>query len=181
MQLPLKITLRDIAHSEALEGLIREKASWLELFYDQIIGCRVVVEGPVRHHRKGGPYTVRIDLGVPGEDIVVNRQAAEDPYVAVHDAFDAARRQLQDHVLRRRGVVKVHEEIPHGRVSKLFLDEGYGFLETPDGREVYFHRNSVLGADFDRLSIGTEVRFAEEEGEKGLQASTVTVVGKHHP
>jgi cold shock CspA family protein len=66
-------------------------------------------------------------------------------------------------------------------VSKLFPDEGYGFLETPDGREVYFHRNSVLGADFDRLSIGTEVRFAEEEGEKGLQASTVTVVGKHHP
>jgi len=159
MQLPLKITLRHITHSEALEGLIREKASWLELFYDQIIGC----------------------LGVPGDDIVVNRQAAEDPYVAVHEAFDAARRQLQDHARRRRGVVKVHEEIPHGRVSKLFPDEGYGFLETSDGREVYFHRNSVLGADFDRLSIGTEVRFAEEEGEKGLQASTVTVVGKHHP
>jgi cold shock CspA family protein/ribosome-associated translation inhibitor RaiA len=181
MQLPLKIRLRDITHSEALEGLIREKASWLESFSDQIIGCRVVVEGPVRHHRKGGPYTVRIDLGVPGEDIVVNRQAADDPYVAVQEAFDAARRKLQDHVRRRRGAVKAHEEIPHGRVTKLFPDEGYGFLETPDGREVYFHRNSVLGADFNRLSIGTEVRFAEEEGEHGPQASTVTIVGKHHP
>src|SRR3970282_2920471 len=105
MQLSLKITLGHITHSEALEGLIREKASWLELFYDQIIGCRVVVEGPVRHHRKGGPYTVRIDLGVPGEDIVVNRQAAEDPYVAGHGAFDAARGELQEHVLRRGGGV----------------------------------------------------------------------------
>jgi cold shock CspA family protein/ribosome-associated translation inhibitor RaiA len=181
MQLPVKITLRDMSHSEALEGLIREKASWLESFSDQIISCRVVVEGPVRHHRKGGPFTVRIDLGVPGEDIVVNRQAAEDPYVAVREAFDAARRKLQDHVRRQRGAVKAHEELPHGRVIRLFPDEDYGFLETPDGREVYFHRNSVLGARFDRLSVGMEVRFAEEEGEHGPQASTVTIVGKHHP
>jgi cold shock CspA family protein len=72
---------------------------------------------------------------------------------------------------------KVKATFPRGRVIRLFREEGYGFLETPDGREIYFHRNSVLHPGFDRLEIGTEVRFAEEEGEKGPQASTVAIVG----
>jgi cold shock CspA family protein len=76
--------------------------------------------------------------------------------------------------------VKAHETSPHARVAKLFPEEGYGFLETPDGREVYFHRNSVKDSGFDRLEIGTEVRFAEESGEQGPQASAVIIVGKRH-
>jgi cold shock CspA family protein len=76
--------------------------------------------------------------------------------------------------------VKVHEPTPYARVSKLFLHEGYGFLETADGREIYFHSNSVLEPGFDHLQIGTEVRFAEEQGAEGPQASTVAVVGKPH-
>lgn len=180
MQLPLQVTLRDISPSEAIEAYIRERAAKLEQFYDRIISCRVVVEAPVRHHRKGGPYKVRIDLTVPGDELVVDRQVDEDLYVAIRDAFHAARRKLEDYARRQRGAVKVHEASPHARVAKLFPEEGYGFLETPDGREVYFHRNSVIGSGFDRLEIGTEVRFAEESGEQGPQATAVIIVGKRH-
>ena len=180
MELPLQVTLRDVSPSEAVEGYIRERAAKLEVFYDRIMSCRVVVEAPVRHHRKGGPFKVRIDLTVPGDELVVNRQTDEDIYVAIREAFDAARRRLEDYVRRQRGSVKAHEAPPLARVSKLFPEEGYGFLETPDGTEIYFHSNSVLGAGFDRLEIGTEVRFVEEQGEKGPQASTVTVIGKQH-
>lgn len=178
VKLPLELALRDISPSTAVERYIRSSASKLDLYSDQIMRCRVIVEAPVRHHRKGGPFTVRIDLTVPGDRLVVNRQKAHNLYVAIGQAFTAARRQLQDYVRRQRGAVKVHEPSPHACVYKLFPDEGYGFLQTPDGREIYFHRNSVLDAAFDRLVIGTEVRFAEEEGEQGPQASTVTIVGK---
>ena len=73
MQLPLQVTLRDISPSEAIEAYIRERAAKLEQFYDRIMSCRVVVEAPVRHHRKGGPYKVRIDLTVPGDELVIDR------------------------------------------------------------------------------------------------------------
>lgn len=178
MHLPLQVTLRDISPSEAIEAYIRERAAKLEQFYDRIVSCRVVVEAPVRHHRKGGPYKVRIDLTVPGDELVVDRQVDEDLYVAIRDAFHAARRKLEDYARRQRGAVKVHEASPHARVAKLFPEEGYGFLETADGREVYFHRNSVKDSGFDRLEIGTEVRFAEGSGEQGPQASAVIIVGK---
>ena len=178
MELPLQVTLRDVSPSEAVEGYIRERAAKLDIFCNSIMSCRVVVEAPVRHHRKGGPFKVRIDLTVPGDELVVNRQADEDLYVAIREAFDAARRRLEDYVRRQRGAVKTHEAPPQARVSKLFPGEGYGFLETPDGHEIYFHRNSVLDGGFDRLEIGTEVRFAEEEGDQGPQASTVAIIGK---
>ncbi|HZY31178.1 MAG TPA: HPF/RaiA family ribosome-associated protein, partial [Candidatus Methylomirabilis sp.] len=115
MQLPLEVTLRDISPSEAIEAYIQERAARLELFYDRIMSCRVVVEAPVRHHRKGGPYKVRIDLTVPGDELVINRQVDEDLYVAIRDAFHAARRRLEDHARRQRGAVKVHEASPHAR------------------------------------------------------------------
>lgn len=176
MQLPLQITARDISLSEAAEADIRAKAANLDTYYDGIMGCRVVVEGPVRHHRKG-PFTVRVDLSVPGTELVVDRHSDADLYVAIRDAFDAARRRLEDYARRQRGTVKSHEEPRRARVSRLFPEEDYGFLETPDGREIYFHRHSVLHPGFDRLAIGTEVRFVEQPGEKGPQASTVAITG----
>ena len=100
--------------------------------------------------------------------------------VVIRDAFDSACRQLEDYVRRQWGAVKAHEAACHARVSKLFPEEGYGFIETPDGREIYFHRKSVLQEGYDHVRLGTEVTFAEEEGKKGPQASTVRPVGKHH-
>jgi cold shock CspA family protein len=172
-------------HSEAIAALVQEKAADLETFSDHIMGCRVVVEPASKHHQHGNLYEVRIDLTVPGEVIAVTREPGDQPkyrdlQVALRDAFDAARRQLEDYVRRCRGAVKEHEGQPRARVSQLCPEEGYGFLETPDGREIYFHRHSVLHEAFDRLQLGTEVSFAEEEGKKGPQASTVTLVGRHH-
>lgn len=169
--------------SEAIEAHIREKASKLDLFHDRITGCRVVVEAPHRRHHKGKLYHIRIDITVPRSQLVVNREPSkraghEDAYVAIRDAFDAAQRKLQDYARRQRGLVKAHEAMPHAFVSKLFRDEDFGFLETADGREVYFHRNSVLEPGFERIEVGLEVTFSEEQGEKGPQASTVKLVGK---
>jgi cold shock CspA family protein len=176
MQLPLKITTRHWSLSEAAEADIRAKAAHLETYYDGIISCRVVVEGPMGHHRTG-PFTVRIDLSVPGTELVVDRQADEDFSVAIRDAFDAARRRLEDYARRQRGDIKNHDEASRAHVAKLFREDGYGFLETPDGREIYFHRHSVLTPGFDRLDIGIEVRFTEEAGEKAPQASSVAIMG----
>ncbi len=179
MEIPLQITVRDLSPSDAIEAHIRERAVRLERFHDRIVGCRVVVEAPHRHRHQGVLYHVRIDLTVPGGELVVKRESNEDAYVAVRDAFDAARRRLEDYARRQRGVLKTHGGLLLGRVSKLFPEEGYGFIETPDGREIYFHRNSVLNDGFDRLEIGREVRFSEEPGEQGPQASTVRLAGRN--
>lgn len=176
MQLPVQITAHDFPLPANLEAEIRDKAAKLDSYYNGIMRCRVVVEAPVGHHRCGGPYNVRIDLTVSGGELVVNRPDNEELPVAIRDAFDAMRRRLEDYARHQRGDVKVHEEpLLQGRVSKLMQHEGYGFLTTLDGREIYFHRNSVLEPGFDRVDIGTEVRFAEEQGEQGPQASTVHI------
>src|SRR5512143_1833401 len=108
MQIPLQITIRDVDHSEALEAHIREKARKLDEFFNHIMSCRVVVEVPHKHHRQGKQYNVRIDIGVAGSEIAVNRDHAEDVYVALRDAFDVAKRQLEDYARKLRGDVKAH-------------------------------------------------------------------------
>ncbi len=183
MDSPLQITFRGVSPSEAIETKVRERAARLERHYDHIIGCRVVIEATHHRQHQGTIYNVRIDLTVPGGELVVNRESAEnhaheDLYVAIRDAFDAARRRLEDHGRRQRGAVKVHEARPLGEVCRLFAKEAYGFIKTPDGRELYFHRNSVLDDGFDQLAIGSGVEFAEELGEQGPQASTVRIRGK---
>lgn len=176
MQVPIEIATRNIRMTEALDELIRERAAALERFYPRLVRCHVTLEGPSGHHKTGGPFDVRLELRVPGKEIVVSRQPGDDLTVAVRDAFDAARRQLQAFAEKQRGETKTHDGSPEGLVARLFGDRGYGFIVTADGREVYFHRNSVLGAGFDALSEGTRVRFAEELGADGPQASTVSVV-----
>jgi cold shock CspA family protein/ribosome-associated translation inhibitor RaiA len=207
MQIPLQITFRNMPRSNAIEENIREKTNKLESFFDGITSCRVIVEAPHRHHYKGKAYVVRIDMSVPGDELVINRApkrleaaktpdpqeletawaeshepskhaAHEDVYVAIRDAFNAAGRKLQDYARRRRRKTKTHEPTPLARVAKLFPAEAYGFLQTTDGRELYFHRNSVLQPGFDHLAVGTEVYFSEESGEKGPQASTVRMAGR---
>ncbi|MBI3707670.1 MAG: HPF/RaiA family ribosome-associated protein [Proteobacteria bacterium] len=184
MPMPLQITFREIAPSAAVEARIRKRVAKLEEHFGRIVSCRVIVRSPRRHLNKGKSYNIRIDLKLPGSEIAVNRDPApaedrKDIYVAIRDAFDAVERRLQDKVRRRRGEVKSHAGEPHGRIARLFADEGYGFIESADGEEVYFHRNSVIQGEFKRLSVGAEVRYAAAAGEKGLQATTVKPVGKH--
>lgn len=188
MQNSVQISFRGMDHSDAVESRIRAKVAGLERFARGITSCRVTVEAPHQHHHKGALYCVRIDLRLPNVEIVVNREnhhdhAHEDVYVAIRDAFDAAGRQLEDHVRRQRGDVKSHDVPPHGKVIKLFRDDGYGFIETSDGTDVYFHENAVAEGGFSALHVGDEVRLvvAPEEGERGPQASTVSRIGKHHP
>lgn len=117
MKTPLQITIRGIEHSDALETHIRDKANKLDEFFDRIMSCRVVVEVPHKHHHQGKQFTVRIDVGVPGSEIVVNRDHAEDVYVALRDAFDAAKRQLEDYARKIRGDVKTHQPKPRPSAS----------------------------------------------------------------
>ena len=183
MQVPLQISYRHCDPSERLNGIIREKTAELEQFFSRITGCHVFIERPGNHHRKGkgAHYRVRIELTVPGQYLVVSRDPVqhkenEDAFLATNEAFREMRRQLQDFAKRMRREVKQSYASPHARVTQLLPDQGFGFLTTADGRDIYFHRASVLDG-FERLSIGDEVRFAEEPGEEGPQASTVERVG----
>jgi ribosome-associated translation inhibitor RaiA/cold shock CspA family protein len=185
MQIPLKISYRHTEASEALNALIQSKADDLDAFYSRITGCRVTIDWPGGHHRKGkgAHFRVRIELSVPEEVLVVARDPVEaatheNAFLAVNEAFHALRRQLEDYVRRRREGRKERVGPAHGRITR--LEDGFGFLETPDGREIYFNLASVLNGG--RVAIGAEVRFSEEQGDNGPQASTLEVVGKdgHH-
>jgi cold shock CspA family protein/ribosome-associated translation inhibitor RaiA len=201
MEYPLQITYRNITPSETIEEWIHAEAAKLDRFYNRVMGCRVAIEMPHRHHRKGRHYHIRIDLTVPGEEIVVKREPSlsdrarqfgetelkkhlelQAPHknlrLAINDAFKAASRRLQDYARRQRGDTKSRAPLQVGRISKILPDEGYGFLTADDGRGIYFHRNSVLNRGFSRAKVGTRVSFVEQPGEKGPQASTVRVVGK---
>jgi ribosomal subunit interface protein len=174
MKLTPQISFKDIPRSDAVETAILEKVSKLEKRSDRIMGCRIALEAVQQRQHQGKLYSVRIDITVPGGEIVIKREKNEDLYVAIRDTFDAATRKLDGHTERQRGDVKIHEAPPKGRVVKLFPEEDYGFIETSDGREVYFHRNSVIDPDFDKLKEGTKVVFVEEQGDKGPQAKRVS-------
>ncbi len=176
MKIPLQITGHNLVLTETIKSEIRQKAEKLDKFYDRIIRCRVVVESPHHRHHTGRLYNVHIKLAVPGAELIVKREPNEDLYVAIRDSFNAARRELEDFVRRRRGDVKHHEGLPYARISALFPEKGYGFLLTPENREIYFHEHSVINRDFRHLKVGMEVRFTEEKGEKGPQATSVTVI-----
>jgi ribosomal subunit interface protein len=116
MQLPLQITFRHMASSPAVEDNIREQVAYLEQHFDHITGCRVVIDAPPAHRNKGGPFSVHVDLTVPGREIFVNSARDDhaqhvDVYVAIRDAFDALKRQLDGHVRRQRDSAKHHDSV----------------------------------------------------------------------
>ena len=181
MNLPLQIVFRHMESSAALEARIRALASRLDRFSAHIMRCHVTVEAPHQHQHQGNLFDVKIDITVPDAEISIQRahprdHAHEDPYVALRDAFRAARRKLQDYEREHRLDVKTHTGLPHGRICELDAARGFGRIETDDGRLIYFHRNSVLGRPFDALTTGTQVSFSEEAGARGPQASTVHVL-----
>ena len=174
-------TFRGLDVSDALEVDIHERVAWLEQFYAGIVRCRVLVELPHRHRRDGRHFHVRIELTVPGLDHIIMSQEpslhgrlkdVEDPahhkesdiervhryaHVAVGQAFDVARRRLEDIAREPRGTVKAHEVPAHGQVVEISKIDGYGVIQTDDHR-VDFTRASVLDDAFDELDVGTSVR-----------------------
>lgn len=187
MRVPLEISFHGVDRSEWSENYIREQADRLEKFCDDIISCRVAVEMPHRHQHTGNPYRVRVEVRLPpNKDLVaveepaqVEKQSQLQPVIL--NAFKAMERQLKEVSERRQRDVHTAAaaaEEPRALVIRLFPEQDYGFLKTLEGREIYFHKNSVLHDDFDRLTVGTEVRFVEQMGEMGPQASTVQVVNK---
>lgn len=185
MQVPLEITFRGLDRSEAVEAEIRKHVDHLEKFCERITSCHVTLELPHRHKTNGKQFEVRIALAVPRRDLVVSHNPGRDEthtdaYIAIRHAFKAMRRELEDYVRETRGDVKSHASLPHAMVSELFPLEDFGCIKTHDDRRIFFHRNSVVDGRFDELDIDSEVSFVEEMGDKGPQASTVHVVGRHH-
>ena len=182
MQLPIQVTFRHVDPSPAVEARVRELAERLDHFYPRMTGCHVVIAGPPAHKHKGAPYSVRIDVIVPGEEIYVDserdlHEEHRDVYVALRDAFDAVRRKLEDYARRQRGDVKHHEPpVRVGVITELDSGAGFGRIESEDGRLIYFHRNSVHDAPFDSLALGTRVKFEDEAGDLGPQAVAVRVL-----
>ena len=108
MQTPLQITFRNFPRSDAVEARIRDKAAKLEKFHGHIMSCHVAVEQLHRHHQQGTQFTVRLDIRMPGHEVVVDRDHHEDIYVALREAFDAAGRKLEELARIQRGDVKLH-------------------------------------------------------------------------
>ena len=182
---PLEITYRNVLKTGDIESLVQEKAKKLEKICDYIVGCQVVLERPHSTVQTGNQFKVRIDVTIPsGKNIVVtknpgNNEMHQSLQTVIRDSFDAAEKQLKKLVQQQRNKVKTHpQQEVTAIVSKIYPEEGYGFLRTINDREIYFHKNSVINDEFDKLETGIGVRFFEEEGEKGPQASTVQVIEK---
>lgn len=182
MKYPLQTQFRGMEPSDFISNDIWDHAEKLERFYDRIMSCHVIVSAPHHHKHQGKVYHVQVRIHFPGGDINVTTEpeqnaAHEDVYVAIRDVFDAVRRRLEDFVRRQRGVAKERHVPAHGKVVRIFPNEDCGFINTPDNREIYFHKNSVLNNEFDQLKIGDEVRFSEESGEKGPQVTSMRRLG----
>jgi cold shock CspA family protein/ribosome-associated translation inhibitor RaiA len=188
MQEPLQIAFHNMASPPALERRVRELFSRLERYCHDIIGARVVIEAPHKQPHKS-TIGVSISIGVPGRDIVVKREQrvheADNHNVWVlTEAFEAAARQIEEYSRIRRREVKAQEpEQQYARVVRLYPEQDYGFIETREQQNVYFHRAVVRDGGFDDLEVGSEVfyRLADEEGSMGPMASTVRPIGGHHP
>lgn len=186
MDTPLQIVFDGMESSGDIRAQIEDKAAGLERFYDHIIAGRVIVRRINRRHQTGPIYGLTIEINVPGKKLVVSRDPGDrerhEVYVAplINDAFHAMTRQLEDYGRKQRGDVKAHDVPLQGRVSNLFPDEGYGFITLADGREIYFHKNSVVAPAFDDLEKETPVRVVidREESPIGPQATTVQAIGE---
>jgi len=181
METDTQINFHGMDASPAVTAEILGKIGKLEQVHHRITSCRVTVEMRSARGHKGHLYQVAIEAEVPGGLVVVNRKpgdlaAHEDLHVAIRDSFDAARRQLQETARRMKCVqVKSHPERQHGRVVRLFSEDGYGFIRSPSGIEVYFQRDSVTGGDWDQLGPDAELEFSLMEGEKGPFAVNISL------
>lgn len=184
MQEPLQITFHNLDHSDALEARVRDRAARMERYYDGVIGCRVSIEGPHKQPHKS-TLAISITVHVPGRDLVASREgrlheadARQEAFGIVNDTFDAIDRQLEEFSQKQRHDVKTHDGPLYARVVRLYPQQDYGFIETPEGVDLYFHRVVVRDDKFDQLEVGSEVYYdaADEEGAVGPQASSIQIV-----
>ncbi len=177
---PVKIVIRDMPNSPALENHLRKKAEKLIHYFDHINTCQIVIDVPQKHKRQGKLFNVRIDLTVPGKELVVNHKLDEDVYVAIRDAFSALLRKLECYVEKRRGYVKKHESANFGYISKLFPKEGYGFIQSIDGNEYYLSLTNTTSLPFADFEIGDMVHFFGIVADDGFNAHHITKDRKSH-
>ena len=185
MQTPVQIEFNDVKPTDRLRDVIDGHVNELETRFGRVTGCRVMLKGPSARHKTGGQFEVHVQLKLPdGKQVIVDRtpnadERFSDIDFAINDAFHRARRQLQDAARKMQGQTKMHEDGNIATISQLEPTDDFGMLTTADCREIYFHKNSVLDDSFSKLRIGTRVTFVEESGNKGPQASTVKILGKH--
>ena len=185
MQVPLELTFRGVKKTEALDDLVRDKVDKLHRVCDYLTSCRVAVERPQGNPSTGSSYRVRVAVQVPrGHELVASASRARATVndtleTVIHRTFDAMRSQLEQLVAKQRRDVKAHpSQDLIGIVDQSFPEQDHGFLKTPEGESVYFHRNAVVNAELEDLVRGTGVRYVEEIGNNGPQASTVQVVAR---
>lgn len=189
MKVAPEITYRGVDKTNAIEALIHEKIAKLERVCDHISSCHIVLEKEQDRPRDRSPYRVRLDITVPpshelaAESTMSHQTQYAELDTVVRDAFEKAWRQLRDLSEQQqqhdKGKTNDGAQDTTALVTKLFPEQGYGFLKTLDGQDIHFLRNSVIHDDFDRLGIGTGVRFEAIEDEEGiLHATTVHIVDK---
>jgi len=206
MQIPPEITYKGVGSTPEINGLLQRQIARLEKVCDYIVSLHIAIEQEQARHQIGNPYRVRLDLRIPpNHELVVKRNSilhsdAKEPVetdeeilkmpqqgirkdeplpAVIRRTFDSARRQLEKLVERQRGEIKAHPlNQVNAFVDKLLRTDGYGFLRNIEGEQIYFHQNSMLHGDWERLQIGTGVRYVAEQGEKGLQATSVEIVNK---
>ena len=175
------ISFRNFDHSAAIEQHVLQRFEELKKYHPRIVGCDAVIGASRKRQVSGREFEVYLTVKIPGPDVHIHESigrsaAVEDVNLAIHKAFDAARRVLKKQKQKMGGVeVKQHPPILHGRVDRLFLAEGYGFIKADDGREIYFERDNLTTGDWDKLVIDAKVRFREEDGEKGPYATNVAI------
>ncbi len=185
METPVQIDFQGMDADPAIRAAVARHVAQLEERFGRITAGRVVIRSPGARHRSGGLYEIHVRLALPdGREVNVdhtrqNDERYADLEFALNDCFKRARRQLQDQVRKLQGDVKQHDGPPIGTVCELDALSEFGFIETSDGHEIYFHRNSVLNGGYAKLAVGSRVTFAEEVGDKGPQASTVRLLEKH--
>jgi ribosomal subunit interface protein len=178
MKQPLQIQFLGMETSPAVEALAREKALKLDRYCPDIMSCRMVIEHLNKHQHQGRQFAVRIHVTVPDHELAVDRVVSEDVYVALRDAYQDMRRQLEDTTQRRRGFEKTHPTPVRGEVVRFDGAGQAGFIRTGDGDEYYFDASNVVGQPFEHLSVGATVQFIPEVGQQGRQAKRVST-GKH--
>lgn len=184
MDRPLEIAFHQMEPSADLEALIRAQAARLEQRFRHLTGCRVSVEALHQQHRTGNPVEVHIVLSVPGRDLAVSRAPGHarekhpsgDVHAIVREAFRAAESQLESF----KGHIGEDVAAPSGSATAGVIEQAppgadHGYLVTPVGRSIYFHRDSVTNGRFEDLRVGDRVHFVEEEGDAGPVATKVRV------